>query len=196
MEIRILAGFGSEADVDAQIARVKATVAVLPPDRRVVIAADWRRVPIMAGRVAERALSLLTTTSERIERSGILAAADSATTLMQFFRLVREVAASEPQGRDLDRRDGELALTALERRRGAAPGGVPARAPRSLTPRLRSEGEQGRRLELARLDDDEDQVAARIDDEVRDARERLTVLVLHASVPSGRSLRSAAPEQP
>lgn len=90
MEIRILAGFGSEADVDAQIARVKATVAVLPPDRRVVIAADWRRVPIMAGRVAERALSLLTTTSERIERSGILAAADSATTLMQFFRLVRE----------------------------------------------------------------------------------------------------------
>jgi len=89
MEIRILA-FLSEADIDAQIARVKSAMAAVPPETRVVIAADWRRVPVMSERVAARAVSLLTTTSDRIERSGILALPDSATALMQFFRLVRE----------------------------------------------------------------------------------------------------------
>jgi hypothetical protein len=90
MEIRILAGFLSEADIDAQIARVKSTLAAIPSDTRVVIAADWRHVPVMSERVAARAATLLTTTSDRIERSGILAAPDSPTALMQFFRLVRE----------------------------------------------------------------------------------------------------------
>lgn len=90
MEIRILAGFLSEADIDAQIARVKSTMAALPADTRVVVVADWRHLPVMSERVAVRAAALLTTTSDRIERSGILAAADSPTALMQFFRLVRE----------------------------------------------------------------------------------------------------------
>jgi hypothetical protein len=90
MEIRILAGFGSEADVDAQIGRVKATIATVPSSVRVVIAADWRRVTIMSEPVAARAHALLTTTSARIERSGILALPESATAVMQFFRLVRE----------------------------------------------------------------------------------------------------------
>lgn len=90
MEIRILAGFSSEADIDAQIARVKATMAGVPAGTRVVIAADWRHLPVMSERVAARAANLLTTTSDRIERSGILAMADSPTALMQFFRLVRE----------------------------------------------------------------------------------------------------------
>jgi len=90
MEIRILAGFQSEADIDAQIARVRATMAGVPAGTSVVIAADWRRLPVMSERVALRAANLLTTTSDRIERSGILAMADSPTALMQFFRLVRE----------------------------------------------------------------------------------------------------------
>jgi hypothetical protein len=89
MEVRIL-GFASEADIDAQIARVKATMAGIPQGTRVVIAADWRQLPVMSERVALRALNLLTTTSDRIERSGILAMPDSPTALMQFFRLVRE----------------------------------------------------------------------------------------------------------
>src|SRR5688572_10933587 len=90
MEIRIEACFHTEADIDAQIARLKAAMAGVPPDKRVVIVADWRSVPIMSTEVAQRAHLLLTTTSERIERSGILAAPNSPTTLMQFFRLVRE----------------------------------------------------------------------------------------------------------
>jgi hypothetical protein len=90
MEIKILAGFQSEADIDAQIARVRATMATVPPGTNVVIAADWRRLPVMSERVAARAANLLTTTNERIERSGILAMPDSPTALMQFFRLVRE----------------------------------------------------------------------------------------------------------
>ena len=85
MEIRIGAGFASEADVDAQIGRVS-----IPPYINVVIAADWRNVGIMQENVAARALKLLTTTSDRIERSGILASSESPTTVMQFFRLVRE----------------------------------------------------------------------------------------------------------
>jgi hypothetical protein len=90
MEIRIEAGFHTEADVDAQIERVKTAMAGVPTETRVVIVADWRKVPIMSTAVAQRAHRLLTTTSDRIERSGILAAPDSPTTLMQFFRLVRE----------------------------------------------------------------------------------------------------------
>jgi len=90
MEIRIHAGFGTEADVDAQIDRVKSAMMTVPVGERVVIAADWRKVSIMPTPVAERALRLLTTTSDRIERSGILAAPDSPTAVMQFFRLVRE----------------------------------------------------------------------------------------------------------
>jgi len=90
MEIRILTGFLSEADVDAQIARVKSAMAAIPAETRVVIAADWRRVQVMSEAVAARAVNLLTTTSDRIERSGILAMPDSPTALMQFFRLVRE----------------------------------------------------------------------------------------------------------
>jgi precorrin isomerase len=90
MEIRILAGFATEADIDAQIERVKAAMTRVPVGERVVIAADWRQVPIMPAPVAARAHALLTTTSDRIERSGILAMPDSPTALMQFFRLVRE----------------------------------------------------------------------------------------------------------
>ena len=90
MEIRIGAGFASEADVDAQIGRVRATMSSIPPYINVVIAADWRNVGIMQENVAARALKLLTTTSDRIERSGILASSESPTTVMQFFRLVRE----------------------------------------------------------------------------------------------------------
>ena len=90
MEIRIGAGFTSEADVDAQIGRVRALMSSIPPYINVVIAADWRRVNIMPELVAARALKLLTTTSDRIERSGILASSDSPTAVMQFFRLVRE----------------------------------------------------------------------------------------------------------
>jgi hypothetical protein len=90
MEIRIAAGFATESDVDAQIERVKRAMSKLPSTVRVVIAADWRRLTIMAKPVAERAVKLLTTTSGRIERSGILASPGSATTLMQFFRIVQE----------------------------------------------------------------------------------------------------------
>jgi len=90
MEIRIGAGFAAEADVDAQIARVRATMGLVPSPVRVVICADWTRLTIMPEAVADRAIKLLTTTSERIERSGILASPDQATALMQFFRLARE----------------------------------------------------------------------------------------------------------
>jgi hypothetical protein len=90
MEIRIAAGFATEADVDAQIERVKRAMAKLPSNVNVVIAADWRKLTIMPKPVAERAIKLLTTTSDRIERSGILASDTSATTLMQFFRIVQE----------------------------------------------------------------------------------------------------------
>jgi hypothetical protein len=90
MEVRILTGFHSEADVDAQIVRVKSAMAAVPSETRVVVAADWRRVPVMSEAVAARAVNLLTTTSDRIERSGILAMPDSPTALMQFFRIVRE----------------------------------------------------------------------------------------------------------
>lgn len=90
MEIRIAAGFGTEADIDAQIERVKRAMVKLPSNVTVVIAADWRRLTIMPKPVAERAVKLLTTTSDRIERSGILASPGSATALMQFFRIVQE----------------------------------------------------------------------------------------------------------
>jgi hypothetical protein len=90
MEIRIAAGFGTEADVDAQIERVKRAMSKVPVNQRVIIAADWRKLTIMPKPVAERAIKLLTTTSDRIERSGILASPDSPTTLMQFFRIVQE----------------------------------------------------------------------------------------------------------
>jgi precorrin isomerase len=90
MEIRIEAGFHAQADVDAQIARVQSAMAEVSEGERVVIVADWRKVPIMPAPAAERAHKLLTTTSDRIERSGILASPNSPTALMQFFRLVRE----------------------------------------------------------------------------------------------------------
>jgi hypothetical protein len=90
MEIRIAAGFSTEADIDAQIDRVKRAMVKLPSNVRVIIAADWRKLTIMPKPVAERAVKLLTTTSDRIERSGILASPTSATTLMQFFRIVQE----------------------------------------------------------------------------------------------------------
>jgi len=90
MEIRIAAGFAVEADIDAQIERVKRAMSKLPSNVRVVIAADWRQLTIMPKPVAERAVKLLTTTSDRIERSGILASPSSATALMQFFRIVQE----------------------------------------------------------------------------------------------------------
>jgi hypothetical protein len=90
MEIRVGSGFGSEADVDAQIERVKRAMSKLPPSTKVVIAADWRKLTIMQKPVAERAIKLLTTTSDRIERSGILASSSSPTALMQFFRIVQE----------------------------------------------------------------------------------------------------------
>ncbi len=90
LEIRIGAGFPTEAEVDAQIGRVRATMSSIPTYINVVIAADWRNVLIMPENVAARALKLLTITGDRIERSGILALADSPTAMMQFFRLVRE----------------------------------------------------------------------------------------------------------
>lgn len=90
MEIRIAAGFASGADVDAQIERVRRAMSKVPTNVRVVIAADWRKLTIMPKPLAERAVKLLTTTSERIERSGILASPTSPTALMQFFRIVQE----------------------------------------------------------------------------------------------------------
>ena len=90
MEITVDAGYHAPADVDAMIAMIGAHVARRPPGTKVVIAADWRGVHLMAPDTATRAHAMLTRSSPHVERSAILVGTSSSMEMLQFVRLVRE----------------------------------------------------------------------------------------------------------
>jgi hypothetical protein len=92
MEIDVAAGYRKVADIDDMIAAINATMATVPAETRVIIAADWRPCTVFTPDVAARAVQMLQHVNTRIERSAILARAEGATSVFQVFRLVKESA--------------------------------------------------------------------------------------------------------
>jgi hypothetical protein len=92
VEIHVDAGYRSAADVDAMIAMIGRTLGTMTAidEKRVIIAADWRRCTILGTDAAERAGVMLTGVNPRILRSSILILPDSPTAVMQALRLVKE----------------------------------------------------------------------------------------------------------
>ena len=90
LEVRICAGYKSATDVDTLFNAIGAATQRIPMAQRVVVAADWRRCPIMSGEAAQQAVARLTRTNPRTERSAALVLKDSPAAMLQFTRLVRE----------------------------------------------------------------------------------------------------------
>jgi hypothetical protein len=90
MEIDVAAGYRTVEDVDTMMGWIAGEMARVPPSARVVIAADWRGCTLFTPAVADRAHDMLTRTNPRLERSAILHRTDSATSVLQVMRLVRE----------------------------------------------------------------------------------------------------------
>lgn len=96
VEIRIGVGFHTVFDVDVMFERLaKVVAAKLPPDTKRVTVADWRRCSLLSDAAAARMLERMTVTNPLIARAAALASRESASAVMQFFRLVRESGTSE-----------------------------------------------------------------------------------------------------
>jgi hypothetical protein len=90
LEVRADRGYCSLDDVETMRARLARTFDALPPDSKVVIAADWRRTQLMDGEAAQAASAMIATFNHRVERSGILVADESPLCVLQFLHFVRE----------------------------------------------------------------------------------------------------------
>jgi hypothetical protein len=90
LEIRVAASYRNVRDVDEMIGMIGAQFQRLPSDGKVVIAADWTSVSVMAPDTAARARQMLANTNSRVVRSSILVRPGHATANLQVLRLVRE----------------------------------------------------------------------------------------------------------
>src|SRR5262245_24804326 len=89
MEIDVAAGYRSVADVDEMIGMIAGELARLPK-LSVIVAADWRPCGLFTPDVAERAIKMLSSVNDRIERSAIIHRVDQPTSVLQVMRLIRE----------------------------------------------------------------------------------------------------------
>jgi hypothetical protein len=76
--------------VDEVTSQLASTIGALAPAARPVIVADWRNCKVLTPAVAERAVAMMAGANARIERSAILHAADSSTSVLQLMRLIKE----------------------------------------------------------------------------------------------------------
>lgn len=90
LEIDVAAGYERVEDLEQMTRMIQAAVAAVSEPTQLVIAADWRPCKLFTPEVAARAVDMLTRTSHRIARSGILHSSDQATSVLQVFRLVKE----------------------------------------------------------------------------------------------------------
>jgi hypothetical protein len=90
LEIRISLGFRNAAFVANHFADIAAEVERIPLVDRIVIAADWRFCHVMSTDAGEALVASLTRHNPRIERSAIVASANSPSAMLQFSRLIRE----------------------------------------------------------------------------------------------------------
>jgi hypothetical protein len=111
IEVRLDSGVRTVSDVHDWFDGFAAAVATLPPQTRVVVAADWRSCPVLSTDAAECAVERLTKVNPRVERSAALASRTSATSVLQFLRLIRE---SEHPSRRLFTETGPMIAWLLE----------------------------------------------------------------------------------
>jgi hypothetical protein len=90
VEAAVPDGYRTVADVDDMIGKVSHTLSQLNPAVRAVIVADWRQCKVLTPAVSERMAELMVHVNARIERSAVLHAADSSTSVLQLMRLIRE----------------------------------------------------------------------------------------------------------
>ena len=90
LEIRVSLGFRSSGYVANHFADIDAELERVPSSDRIVIAADWRFCHVMSTDAGEALVASLTRHNPRIERSGIVASANSPSAMLQFTRLIRE----------------------------------------------------------------------------------------------------------
>jgi hypothetical protein len=67
----------------------------LPPQERVIIAADGRRCTILGTGTVQKVVEALTRINPRVLRSALLSLANAATSLMQMTRVVNEATLRE-----------------------------------------------------------------------------------------------------
>ncbi|MGA2450799.1 MAG: hypothetical protein ABTD50_19205 [Polyangiaceae bacterium] len=90
LEVRISLGFRSAAYVANHFADIDAELERNHRSDRIVIAADWRFCHVMSTDAGEALVASLTRHNPRIERSAIVASANSPSAMLQFARLIRE----------------------------------------------------------------------------------------------------------
>lgn len=90
VEVRLGNSVRTPEDVDDWFNGVGAAMRTLPSGARAVVCADWRACPLLSGEAAERARIRLTQVNPLVERSAALASAESAITVLQFLRVIRE----------------------------------------------------------------------------------------------------------
>jgi hypothetical protein len=105
MEIRLLHGYNTLADVETMRERISQAFATLPASQSVVIAADWRYCRLMGAEASDHVGKMIGSFNARIERSGTVTSPDSPVAVLQFLRVIRE---SKHPGRKLFQNVSEL----------------------------------------------------------------------------------------
>lgn len=90
IEVHVPAGYRTIADVDAMSQALAQHIESRPDTAKFVVAADWRRSPLLSPEVAARIVSLMSVTYERVERTGILHDPMFPTSALQASRVVNE----------------------------------------------------------------------------------------------------------
>ncbi|HET9957500.1 MAG TPA: hypothetical protein VFQ61_23535 [Polyangiaceae bacterium] len=90
MEIRVPNGYRTADDVDRMVARMTSLSLSLARSEKFIIAADWRKVSVLAPEVAEGVQKMLALSNARVIRSSILILPERSLTDLQVHRLVRE----------------------------------------------------------------------------------------------------------
>lgn len=120
LEVRVVEGYRTPADVDMLFDQIDREIKKLPRGERHVTIADWRRCAVMSPDAAQRIAQKMASVNATTERSAALAHADSPVAVMQFLRVIRDAKLPDRKlffsALDLSQWLGE-ALSAPERQR-------------------------------------------------------------------------------
>lgn len=89
IEVRVVRGYDTRADVDELCAQIVAEVGKRPPTTVFVTVADWRSCPLMSEEAGDYLVRWMIKGNPRVQRSAALFSGVAPSAMSQFLRLVR-----------------------------------------------------------------------------------------------------------
>jgi hypothetical protein len=89
LEIRLLAGYRTLAEVETFFDELRAQLAKLTqPRKRVMVVSDWRFCPPLSDEISKLLLERVSTSNPRVQAVAMLVSTESASNIVQFLRSV------------------------------------------------------------------------------------------------------------